>query len=256
MIQIVRWVLLFAPIGAFALAVPLAMHLGNAAAGAIAFYLAAMVGFHAAIIAIIYLVVPLVTGTPIARFARAMLPAQVVVVSTRSSLAALPAMLEGAQRELDISPDVAGFTIPLGVALLRANIAVAWIIQVIFLGKLYGVTMSATARSWGRRRLDRVELRRPGDPERRLPHRRAIPAQPRPADSGDRNSHRARRDPRHLQDAAQRDGARLDGARPRATRPGDPARRGRRGGQRLTSAVVSWLTRCSMVPLVEQWNGS
>ncbi len=135
MIQIVRWVLLFAPIGAFALAVPLAMHLGNAAAGAIAFYLAAMVGFHAAIIAIIYLVVPLVTGTPIARFARAMLPAQVVVVSTRSSLAALPAMLDGAQRELEISPDVAGFAIPLGVALLRANIAMSWIIQVIFLAK-------------------------------------------------------------------------------------------------------------------------
>lgn len=145
MIQIVRWVLLFAPIGAFALAVPLAMHLGNAAAGAIAFYLGAMVGFHAAITAIIYLVVPLVTGTPIARFARAMLPAQVVVASTRSSLAALPAMLDGAQRELEISPDVAGFTIPLGVALLRANIAVAWIIQAIFLSKLYGVTMSAGA---------------------------------------------------------------------------------------------------------------
>jgi Na+/H+-dicarboxylate symporter len=145
MIQIVRWVLLFAPVGAFALAVPLAMHLGNQAAGAIAFYVAAMVGFHAAIVAIMYLVVPLVTGTPIARFARAMLPAQIVVVSTRSSLAALPAMLEGAQRELEISPDVAGFAIPLGVALLRANIAMAWIIQAIFLGKLYGVTMSAGA---------------------------------------------------------------------------------------------------------------
>jgi Na+/H+-dicarboxylate symporter len=148
MIQIVRWVLLFAPIGAFALAVPLAMHLGNAAAGAIAFYLAAMVGFHLGVVAIIYLVVPLVTGTPIARFARAMLPAQVVVVSTRSSLAALPAMLEGAQRELDISPDVAGFAIPLGVALLRANIAMSWIIQVFFLAKLYGVSVGATTVLW------------------------------------------------------------------------------------------------------------
>jgi Na+/H+-dicarboxylate symporter len=145
MIRIVRGVLLFAPVGAFALAVPLATHLGNQAAGAIAFYVAAMVGFHGAIVAIMYLVVPLVTGVPIARFARAMLPAQIVVVSTRSSLAALPAMLEGAQRELEISPDVAGFAIPLGVALLRANIAMAWIIQAIFLGKLYGVTMSAGA---------------------------------------------------------------------------------------------------------------
>jgi proton glutamate symport protein len=145
MIQIVRWVLLLAPIGAFALAVPLATHLGTQAAGAIAFLLAAMVGFHTVLGAIIYLVIPPLTGTPISRFARAMLPAQIVVVSTRSSLAALPAMLDGAQGELQISPEIAGFAIPLGVALLRANIAVSWIIQFCFLAKLYGVTVTAGA---------------------------------------------------------------------------------------------------------------
>ncbi len=143
MIQIVRWVLQLAPVGAFALAVPLAIHLGNAAAGAIVFYLAAMVGFHLAMTLAIYAIVPVVTNTPVIRFARALLPAQVVVVSTRSSLAALPAMLDGAQRELKISPEIAGFTIPLGVALLRANIAMSWLIQVCFLAKLYGVTLSA-----------------------------------------------------------------------------------------------------------------
>ena len=52
-------------------------------------------------------------------------------------------MLEGAQRELQISPEVAGFALPLGVALLRANIAMSWIIQVFFLAKLYGVTIGA-----------------------------------------------------------------------------------------------------------------
>ncbi len=145
MIQIVRWVLRFAPIGAFALAVPLALHLGNAAAGAIAFYLAAIVGFHVAMGVVVYVVVPIVTRTSIARFARALLPAQIVVASTRSSLAALPAMLDGAQRELEISPEIAGFAIPLGVALLRANIAMSWLIQVFFLAKLYGVSVSAGA---------------------------------------------------------------------------------------------------------------
>jgi proton glutamate symport protein len=145
MIQIVRWVLMLAPVGAFALAVPLALHLGHEAAGAIAFLLVAMVVFHSVLGAIIYLVVPPLTGTPISRFARAMLPAQIVVASTRSSLAALPAMLEGAQRELRISPEIAGFAIPLGVALLRANIAVSWLIQLFFLAKLYGVSVSAGA---------------------------------------------------------------------------------------------------------------
>lgn len=145
MTQIVRWVLSVAPIGAFALAVPLALHLGTAAAGAIAFYLAAMVGFHTVVGAIIYLVIPAVTGTPWRQFARALLPADVVVVSTRSSLAAIPAMIEGAQRELAISPEIAGFAIPLGVALLRANIVMSWLVQFFFLAKLYGVAITASA---------------------------------------------------------------------------------------------------------------
>lgn len=145
MIEIVRAVLRFAPIGAFALAVPLGLHLGNAAAAAIAFYVGAMVGFHVAVGVLLYAVVPLITRTPVSRFARAMLPAQIVVVSTRSSLAALPAMLDGAQRELDIPADVAGFALPLGVALLRANIAMSWLIQVCFLSKLYGVPLTTGA---------------------------------------------------------------------------------------------------------------
>ena len=145
MIQIVRWVLLFAPVGAFALAVPLAMHLGNAAAGAIAFYLAAMVGFHAAIGAIIYLVVPTRD-----RNADGAVRASAAPGSGRRGEHALVARgvardAGGAQRELEISPEVAGFAIPLGVALLRANIAMSWIIQVCFLAKLYGVSVSAGA---------------------------------------------------------------------------------------------------------------
>ena len=144
MTQIVRWVLAFAPVGAFALAVPLALHLGTGAAGAIAFYLAAMVGFHAAVGVIIYLVVPAVTGTPWRRFARALLPAQVIVVSTRSSLAAIPAMIDGAQHELGISPEIAGFAIPLGVALLRANIVMSWLVGFIFLAKLYGLAVTVS----------------------------------------------------------------------------------------------------------------
>ncbi len=121
MLAIVRWILLLAPIGAFALAVSLAVHLGNATAGVILFYLVSHSGLLLIVLGLLYIVIPAVTRTSVARFARALLPAQIVVVSTRSSLAALPAMLDGAQRELGVPAPVAGFALPLGVSLLRAN---------------------------------------------------------------------------------------------------------------------------------------
>ena len=141
MLAIVRWVLLLAPIGAFALAVSLAVHLGNATASVILFYLVSHSGLLLIVLGLLYVVIPLVTRTSVARFARAMLPAQIVVVSTRSSLAALPAMLDGAQRELGIPAPVASFALPLGVSLLRANTGLSWVVCALFLGRLYGVPL-------------------------------------------------------------------------------------------------------------------
>jgi len=142
MLILVQWILLLAPIGAFALAVTLATHLGNATATAIAFYLVSHAGLLAIALGLLYVVIPIMTRTPIARFARALLPAQIVVVSTRSSLAALPAMLDGAERELHVPKAVTGFVLPLGVSLLRANTGMSWVVYALFLEKLYGISIS------------------------------------------------------------------------------------------------------------------
>lgn len=143
MLAIVRWVLLLAPIGAFALAMSLAVHLGNATASVILFYLVSHSGLLLIVLGLLYVVIPVVTRTSVARFARAMLPAQIVVISTRSSLAALPAMLDGAQRELGVPAPIASFALPLGVSLLRANTGLSWVVCALFLGKLYGVSLGA-----------------------------------------------------------------------------------------------------------------
>ena len=142
MLVIVQWVLLLAPIGAFALAVTLATHLGNETAGVIVFYLVTHCGILAVVLLLLYIIIPIITHTPVARFARALLPAQIVVVATRSSLAALPAMLEGAERELGVPAAVASFALPLGVSLMRANTGLSWVVCALFLGKLYGIPLS------------------------------------------------------------------------------------------------------------------
>jgi Na+/H+-dicarboxylate symporter len=117
---IIDWVLLLAPLGVFALA----FTVGSAAGGA-AF---AGLGHYVVIISLIGVIVTL-TAYPLASFlgrvgsvsfARGMIAPQAVAISTRSSLASLPAMLT-ASREMGIRENVADVTLPIAVALYRAT---------------------------------------------------------------------------------------------------------------------------------------
>lgn len=76
-----------------------------------------------------YAVAVVLGRVSLAKFARAILPAQAVAVSTQSSLASLPAMLDSASR-LGLRSSTAEFVLPLAVAIFRAtsvamNLAVA-----------------------------------------------------------------------------------------------------------------------------------
>jgi Na+/H+-dicarboxylate symporter len=73
------------------------------------------------------------------RFARALAPAQVVAVSTQSSLASLPAMLTGAQVELGVPQRIAGIVLPLAVSLFRVTSPAVNLGIVIFVAHIYGV---------------------------------------------------------------------------------------------------------------------
>ena len=141
MLAIVHWVLLLAPIGAFALAVTVATHLGNATAYVILFYIVSHCALLLVLMILLYLIIPPLTRTPIGRYAKALLPAQVVVITTRSSLAALPVMLDRAVSTLGIPSNVASFVLPLGVSLLRASTGLSYVVYALFVGKLYGIPL-------------------------------------------------------------------------------------------------------------------
>jgi Na+/H+-dicarboxylate symporter len=141
LLVIVGWILDVAPIGIFALAVPLGFHMGLAAAGAIVYYVATLSGVVLAFTAMLYPVAWLAGRTPPGRFAAAALPAQAVAFSTRSSLAALPALLAAARDRLKLPPIIDGFALPLAVTIFRVNVPIGWIVGVLFLGKLYGVSI-------------------------------------------------------------------------------------------------------------------
>jgi len=141
MLVIVHWVLAVAPIGVFALTVPLALRVGASVVGAVAMFLLVHCGSLVILGALFYLVAVTLGRQPLGRFARAALPAQVVAVSTRSSVAALPAMIDGAERVLGIPPMIAGFGLPFAISMFRVNTPLSWIVSGLFIAELYGVPL-------------------------------------------------------------------------------------------------------------------
>jgi proton glutamate symport protein len=142
MLVIVSWVLAVAPAGIFCLAVALGVRLGAGVVGAVAFYLVAHCAFIAVATLLLYVVVGMFSQVPLAQFARAAAPAQVIAMSTRSSFAALPAMIDGATRVLKLPMKVAGFALPFGVSVFRLNQGVTWIVSALFISKLYAVPLT------------------------------------------------------------------------------------------------------------------
>lgn len=141
MLVVVGWILALAPIGIFALAFGLAARLGAAAAGALVYYMITLSVVLFLFLVLLHPVAALLGKIPVARFAAALAPALAVAFSSRSSLAALPALIAGARERLHAPPAVTGFVLPLAVSVFRVNVPVAWVVGVIFLGKLYGVSL-------------------------------------------------------------------------------------------------------------------
>jgi Na+/H+-dicarboxylate symporter len=143
MLLIVRWVVLAAPLGVFALVLPIAAHLGGAVAGAIGAYIAAYALACVVIILLIYPIVAVFGGIAIGRFARAALPAQLIAFSSSSSIASLPALIESGERGLGLPNRITGFVLPLAVTTFKLAAPVSWTIGALFISWFYGVPLHA-----------------------------------------------------------------------------------------------------------------
>jgi proton glutamate symport protein len=158
MLVVVSWVLALAPIGVLGLAFAVGAGAGGAAFGAVLHYviLVSLVGLVVTLIA--YIIAITYAGWKLGDFTRAMIPPQAVAISTQSSLASLPAMLNAA-KNLRVPQRNADVTLPLAVALFRAtgpamNISVAiyvayWMGVELHAGNLIaGFAVAAVASYW------------------------------------------------------------------------------------------------------------
>lgn len=141
MLTIIGWVLWAAPVGVFALAVGVAAEAGGGAFATLAHYIV-IVSATGGVVLLTAYIVAIVGGriAPLA-FVRSVLPSQAVAISTQSSLASLPAMLDSARR-LGLREEVADFVLPLAVAIFRATSPAMNLAVAIYVAHLAGVELT------------------------------------------------------------------------------------------------------------------
>lgn len=137
MVVIINWILLVAPLGVFALGIRLGASGSANAAGALGHYIAVTVIIGLISILSLYPLVKL-RGIPIRFFAARIAPAQMVAVSTSSSLASLPAMIESAA-DLGIPSPTAGLVLPLAVTTFRYTSPAMNVAAGLWIASLYGL---------------------------------------------------------------------------------------------------------------------
>jgi len=142
MLIMVRWIIALAPIGVFVLALALASRLGAIAAGAMAFYVVVVSAVFILDLLLLYPVAAIFGRVSLAGFARAVSGPQAVAVSTRSSLASLPSLIDSAERGLLLPPAVSGFVLPLAVATFKVTTPPTYVVGGLFVAHLYGVQLS------------------------------------------------------------------------------------------------------------------
>jgi len=120
LLVVIAWVLAVAPIGVFALAFTVGAAAGGAAFAGLGHYVViiSVIGILVTIAA--YPLVAIAGDVRMGPFTRGLIAPQAVAISTRSSLASLPAMLD-ASRVMGIREEVSDVTLPIAVALFRAT---------------------------------------------------------------------------------------------------------------------------------------
>jgi len=145
MMQMTEWIMLFAPIGVFALVAKVLMASGLDAFRPLAVFFVTVL---AALAAHLLLVMPAVLRfiarvNPRAHF-RAMMPALLTAFSTSSSSATLPITIDCVEKRAGVSNRVSGFTLPLGATVNMDGTALYECVAAMFIAQAYGLSLDLT----------------------------------------------------------------------------------------------------------------
>lgn len=144
LIRVIQWVLVLAPFGIFALVAPAVAQFGwDLVRAMLVYVLAVAVGVTVLVAGVFVPAVRFVGRRAVPAVLRASLPAVLMGFSTTSSLAALPAMFQAAERDLGVDARVAGLVLPVGASINRAGSALFQAVALLFVSRLFGMPLGA-----------------------------------------------------------------------------------------------------------------
>jgi proton glutamate symport protein len=143
MLKITELVMMFAPIGVFALVAKVVASTGFSAIMPLASFAGTVflaLLFHS-VITLPLLIAAVGKVNPIRHF-QAMLPALLMAFSTSSSAATLPVTLDSVEKRAGVSNRVSSFVLPLGATINMDGTALYECVAVIFIAQAYGIDLS------------------------------------------------------------------------------------------------------------------
>jgi proton glutamate symport protein len=139
---IVGWLLMLTPIVMLALGFRSAVESGIAVGETILGFAVLEIIVVLAALFLLYPLTALLGGVPITRLARALWPAQLTAIATRSSLATLPALMSAATTTLGLRKEAAAAVIPAGGAALKLSRAISGPVKILFLAHVLGIDIT------------------------------------------------------------------------------------------------------------------
>ena len=141
MLVLIDWVMAVAPLGVFALVLPLAQTLGSDTIQLLSTFIILTCSLILVATLILYPVSVWFGSFSLRQFAVALAPVQVIGFTTRSSLATLPAMYR-ACTALQLPQQTAGLVLPIAVSLFKFASPIARTAGSYFVAQLYGIPLS------------------------------------------------------------------------------------------------------------------
>ena len=152
-IRLVDVIMIFAPVGVFALMAGTITSVAGDDLGRIVRLIGALGAYCAVVVAGLVLHMTLVYGgilrfltrMPVRRFMAGIAPAQLVAFSTSSSGATLPVTMERAEQELGIPEEISSFVLPLGATINMDGTALYQAVASVFIAQALGMELGMMA---------------------------------------------------------------------------------------------------------------
>jgi Na+/H+-dicarboxylate symporter len=145
MSQMVRLVMALAPVALFILVLPLGERLAITAAGAAAVFGFVVTVGSAIVLVLLYLMAFVFGGVGLRDFGKACAEAQLLAAGTRSTIATVPALLRGAESQLNIPPSVSRSVVPISAGLFQVGTVIIQTAALLVLAHFYKVELNPLA---------------------------------------------------------------------------------------------------------------